>query len=166
MRILPLALACSMALTGCASFTNRGAAATDTGAAGTQTKELTKAEKALWLVSPYRISIQQGNFVSQENVAQLKEGMTRDQVRNVLGTPLLADAFHADRWDYPFRLQRGNGEVLSSRVSVFFKDGFVARFEGGDLPSEKEYIARIAGSSIAPLRADAPLNPGKPDKKK
>lgn len=166
MRILPLALALSTALTGCASFTNQAAKAPASGNAGTQVVELSRAEKALWLISPYRISIQQGNFVSQENMAQLKEGMTRDQVRNVLGTPLLADVFHADRWDYPFRLQRGNGEVLSSRVSVHFKDGFVSQIEGGDLPNEKEYIARIAGASIAPIRDDAPLSPGKSDKKK
>lgn len=78
-------------------------------------------------------------------VTQLKVGMSREQVRFVLGTPLLTDIFHADRWDYAFRLARGNGEVVSSRMTVFFKDGKMARFEGGDLPTEKDYIARIAG---------------------
>lgn len=92
----------------------------------------------------YRADIQQGNFVSKEMVAQLRVGMTPEQVRFVLGTPLIADAFHADRWDYPFRIKDGKGKVTSSLVSVFFKDGRVARFEGGDLPNEKDYLQRIA----------------------
>ena len=50
-------------------------------------------------ITPYRIEIQQGNFVSQEMVSQLKPGMSKDQVRFVLGTPLITDSFHADRWD-------------------------------------------------------------------
>jgi outer membrane protein assembly factor BamE len=165
MRILPLALALPLLLTGCSSLTNRAESKPDSGATGVQTAEISTVRKALWFISPYRISIQQGNFVSQEMVTQLKEGMTREDVRTVLGTPLLTDVFHADRWDYPFRLQRGNGEVLTSRVTVHFKEGFVTRWEGGDLPNEKEYVARIAGSSVAPLREDAPVQT-KPERKK
>ena len=115
---------------------------------GAQTTTVTPLQKFMWFFSPYRPDIQQGNFVSEEMVSQLKEGMTRDQVRFILGTPLLADIFHADRWDYPFRLARGSGETTSSRVVVYFdKEGKVARFEGGNLPTEKEYIDRIAGPS-------------------
>ena len=115
---------------------------------GAQTTTVTPLQKFMWFFSPYRPDIQQGNFVSEEMLAQLKEGMTRDQVRFILGTPLLADLFHADRWDYPFRLARGSGETTSSRVVVYFdKEGKVARFEGGNLPTEKEYIDRIAGPS-------------------
>jgi outer membrane protein assembly factor BamE len=58
---------------------------------------------------------------------------------------MLTDVFHADRWDFPFYLARGNGELTTSRVTVFFKDDVVERFEGGNLPTEREYIARIAG---------------------
>ena len=115
---------------------------------GAQTTTVTKLQKFMWFFSPYRPDIQQGNFISEEMLAQLKVGMTRDQVRFILGTSLLTDIFHADRWDYPFRLARGNGETTSSRVIVFFdKEGKVARFEGGNLPTEKEYIDRIAGPS-------------------
>jgi len=115
---------------------------------GAQTTTVTPLQKFMWFFSPYRPVIQQGNFVSEEMLAQLKVGMTRDQVRFVLGTSLLTDIFHADRWDYPFRLAKGNGETTSSRVVVYFdKDGKVARFEGGNLPTEKEYIDRIAGPS-------------------
>jgi outer membrane protein assembly factor BamE len=113
--------------------------------AGAQTTRVTKLQKFLWIFSPYRPDIQQGNFVSQEMLNQLKVGQTRDQVRFLLGTPMLTDVFHADRWDFPFYLARGNGELTTSRVTVFFKDDVVERFEGGNLPTEREYIARIAG---------------------
>jgi outer membrane protein assembly factor BamE len=125
-----------------------GATAGATGAnTGVQT---TNARRFLGILTPYRPDIQQGNFVSQEMVSQLKEGMTREQVRFVLGTPLLTDIFHADRWDYPFRLVKRNGETTTSRVTVYFKDNRLARFDGGDLPTEKEYLSRLAGSAPPP----------------
>ncbi|MFC7299080.1 outer membrane protein assembly factor BamE [Herminiimonas aquatilis] len=121
------------------------AAAPVTARAGTSTGVQTKqANRFLGIFRPYRPDIQQGNFVSQEMVAQLKPGMTQDQVVFLLGTPLLTDVFHADRWDYAFRLQKGNGEITTSRVTVFFKDKLVSSFEGGDLPTEKDYLERIA----------------------
>ncbi|MET3131068.1 outer membrane protein assembly factor BamE [Oxalobacteraceae bacterium GrIS 1.11] len=140
----------ALAVSGCASRNTLGPAAAE-GAApvvpadGAQTTTVTKLQKFLWILSPYRPVIQQGNFVSQEMLSQLKPGMTREQVRFILGTPLLTDLFHADRWDFPFRLAKGDGELTTSRVVVFFKDGKVEHFEGGNLPTEKEYIARIAG---------------------
>jgi outer membrane protein assembly factor BamE len=126
--------------------------------------QTTKKQGFFGFLSPYRADIQQGNFVSSEMVAQLKEGMTREQVAFVLGTPLLTDLFHGERWDYVFRLQRGNGETTSSKVSVFFKENRLARVEGGSLPEEKDYLARIAGSPPpakpkAPVQAPAPQPP-------
>jgi len=112
---------------------------------GAQTTRVTKLQKFLWLFSPYRPDIQQGNFVSQEMLNQLKVGQTRDQVKFVLGTPLLADAFHTNRWDYPFYLARGNGELTTSRVTVYFKDDKVDHFDGGNLPTERDYINRLIG---------------------
>ncbi len=76
-----------------------------------------------------------------------KEGMTRDQVRFLLGTPLVSDVFHGDRWDYVFRLQRGNGEVLTSHVTVFFNGNQLSKVDGANLPTEKDYISLIAGNS-------------------
>jgi outer membrane protein assembly factor BamE len=113
--------------------------------------QTTHSRRFLGFFSPYRPDIQQGNFVSKEMVAQLKEGMTRDQVRFVLGTPLLVDVFHIDRWDYVFRMQKGDGEVTTSRVAVFFKDGRMVRVQGGgDLPTEQDYLARLAGNTPIP----------------
>ena len=79
----------------------------------------------LGLVTPYRIPVQQGNVVTQEQVARLKPGMNRLQVRDALGTPLLTDTFHADRWDYIFTIRRQGTEP--QRISV------VAYFEGDAL---------------------------------
>ena len=82
-------------------------------------------------LSPYRMEIQQGNFVTQEMAAQLKPGMTRDQVRFVLGTPLVSDIFHEERWDYIFVRQRANSqEVERRRIAVFFEDGKLKRIDG------------------------------------
>jgi outer membrane protein assembly factor BamE len=154
----------AMAVSGCASWRNQTkpaapvstapeavAADADKAAAaanaGAQTTKVTKLQKFLWVFSPYRPDIQQGNFVSQEMLGQLKIGQSRDQVKFILGTPLLTDAFHADRWDYPFYLARGNGELTTSRVTVYFKDNLVAKIDGGNLPSEREYISRLIGIS-------------------
>jgi outer membrane protein assembly factor BamE len=117
------------------------------------TSKPTGVQRFLGFLTPYRIDIQQGNFVSREMVSQLKEsmqrkeGVTREQVRFVLGTPLLTDIFHADRWDYVFRLKKSTGEVISSRVTVFFKDNRLVNIEGDTLPTEKEYLAFIAGTA-------------------
>jgi len=168
---LAAGLVCMLALTGCATSRSVGEpASAEEGAErsaeiankGAHTTKVTKLQKFMWFFSPYRPDIQQGNFVSQEMIDQLKVGMTRDQVKYVLGTPLLTDAFHADRWDYPFYLARGNGELTTSRVTVFFKDNQVERFEGGNLPSEREYIERIAG----PAKGAPNLGPKKEPERK
>jgi outer membrane protein assembly factor BamE len=103
-------------------------------------------QKFMGIFTPYRITIQQGNFVSSEMADQIKEGMTREQVRFILGTALLADMFHADRWDYVFRLLKPSGELITSRVTVYFEQGLVSKIERGDLPSEQEYLARITST--------------------
>jgi outer membrane protein assembly factor BamE len=154
-RSTPIAAVCvALALGGCATKTTLGekstevhdAAPTLDASKGAQTTTITKLQRFMWFFSPYRPDIQQGNFVSEEMLAQLKVGMTQDQVRFIFGTALLTDPFHGNRWDYAFRLAKGNGEITTSRVIVFFdKDGKVERWEGGNLPTEKEYIARIAG---------------------
>ena len=81
-------------------------------------------------VSPYRIDVRQGNLVSPEMVAQLKTGMTRDQVKFVLGTPLIVDPFRSDRWDYPYLFAPGRGESEQRRLTVIFRDGLLAEVRG------------------------------------
>jgi outer membrane protein assembly factor BamE len=118
--------------------------------------QMTKARPFLGFLRPYRPDIQQGNFISREMVSQLKEGMTRDQVRFVLGTPLLTDVFHSDRWDYPFRMAKGNGEMTTSRVTLTFVDDKLTRIVGGDLPTEAEYLSRISGEPPKKSKTESP----------
>lgn len=82
------------------------------------------------LLTPYRIDVRQGNHVTQEMVDQLKTGLGKEQVRFILGTPLLTDPFHAERWDYVYRFQPGRGEPEQRRLTVFFSDDKLARVEG------------------------------------
>jgi len=81
-------------------------------------------------LAPYRIDIQQGNFVSQETVAQLRRGMTKEQVRYLLGTPLMNDIFHADRWDYVYLLDRPRQTPVKRRLTVFFEGDKLTRVAG------------------------------------
>jgi outer membrane protein assembly factor BamE len=86
-------------------------------------------------ISSYRMEIQQGNYVSKDSVAQLRPGMTKEQVRFVLGTPLVTDIFHANRWDYPYYRQPAGGKREEGRLVVHFDEGKLARIEGGDVPA-------------------------------
>jgi outer membrane protein assembly factor BamE len=93
---------------------------------------------------PYVPDVIQGNFISSEQYAKLEVGMSREQVRQILGTPLLASYFHANRWDYVFEFKR-LGEKISKerRVTVFFDGDKVTKFNGDALPTEVELVAEI-----------------------
>lgn len=115
-------------------------------------------DKVIGVVTPYRINIVQGNFVSKEAYEQLKAGMTRDQVRQLLGTPLLTDIFHANRWDYVFYFKRGNASVVQERhLKVYFEGDTLARWEGGEnLPTEYQLVQEIDGQKGKTVKTDAP----------
>jgi outer membrane protein assembly factor BamE len=81
-------------------------------------------------ITPYKPEIQQGNYVSQEMIAQVKPGMTREQVRFLLGTPLLTDIFHADRWDYVYWREAENGKRETRKLALFFNDNQLERIQG------------------------------------
>ena len=95
------------------------------------------------LITPYKIDVVQGNFVSKEQAAAVTPGMTRTQVRDILGTPLLVSVFHADRWDYVFTFTRQGVAPQSRRVSVFFQGDALARMQADELPSEAEFVASL-----------------------
>lgn len=101
-------------------------------------------------VTPYRITVVQGNFVSAEQAAQLHAGMTRDEVRTLLGTPLLTDMFHADRWDYVFYFKRGFKVVVQERDLVLhFSGDTLTSWTGAEnLPSELDLLADIDGQKV------------------
>ncbi|OHX14580.1 outer membrane protein assembly factor BamE [Chromobacterium sphagni] len=85
----------------------------------------------------HKVEIQQGNYVTQDAVAKLKPGMTRSQVRFLLGTPLLTDAFHADRWDYKYSdIKQGKLDSSSDKLlTVYFKGDVLERVEGAAQPA-------------------------------
>ncbi|MDR1934744.1 MAG: outer membrane protein assembly factor BamE [Candidatus Accumulibacter sp.] len=116
-------------------------------------------------ISEYKIDIQQGNVLTQDMVAQLRPGLSKDQVRFILGTPVLMDMFHANRWDYVYRLQKGStGEVEMRRFSAFFDDddrlarvgGDVAAMQSSDLTAEPENRMREIDLGSVPEGTEAP----------
>jgi len=92
---------------------------------------------ALLSACVYRMEVQQGNLVTQDSVSQLKPGMTKDQVKFILGTPLVVDIFHADRWDYVYTLQPARSRSIKEerRLTLFFdKNGRLERVAGDVVP--------------------------------
>ncbi len=119
-----LALAVCAAIAGCSSFDGA-------------------SRRLSGVITPYQIDVVQGNFVSSEQVALLKTGMGRQAVRDLLGTPLLQSLFHADRWDYVFTFRRKGEEPQLRKVTVFFKNGALEKFEADALPTEAEFVASL-----------------------
>lgn len=118
------------------------------------------------IVTEYRIDVQQGNVLSQDMVSQLKPGQTRDQVRFLLGTPLLTDIFHANRWDYVYRLQDGRTKAVETRrLTVFFdQEGRLEKVNGdveaGQASELMAPVAKIQEVDLGSLPADGkPLPP-------
>ena len=95
------------------------------------------------LVKPYKIDVVQGNVVTQEVLGLVQPGLGRMQVRELLGTPLLADPFHADRWDYVFTIRRQGVPDQKRTVTVFFDGDVVKKLDAGEMPSERDFVASI-----------------------
>ena len=107
-------------------------------------QSLQSSDNFLGVVTPYRVEVVQGNVITSEQIVLAKPGLTRAQVRDVLGSPLLADPFHADRWDYVFTIRRQGAQPQLRRVVARFKADVLESIEGGaDLPSEHEFVASI-----------------------
>jgi outer membrane protein assembly factor BamE len=96
----------------------------------------------------YKAEVVQGNFVSKEQAAQLRSGMTRSQVRDLLGTPLITPLFEGDRWDYVFTMKRQRVDPQNYKITVYFSGDTLSRFDvDKNLPSENEFVQRISGHS-------------------
>lgn len=103
-------------------------------------------------VKPYKIDVQQGNVVVREQVAQLKPGLTREQVRFLLGTPLLTDIFHAQRWDYFYDYRKAGVPTERRKLTVYFDEGGrVARWEGDEMPAEQPFAKKEAGRTVVEI---------------
>jgi outer membrane protein assembly factor BamE len=132
-RFLPLSASvlAAFALGGCSSF-----------------NEPASVKGFLAFIAPYKPDIIQGNVVTTEQIALVKEGMSRVQVKEVLGSPLITDPFHADRWDYVFTLKRqGFDDQRRSFIVLFDKDK-VQKIDAPALPSEDEFVAQISRKKL------------------
>jgi outer membrane protein assembly factor BamE len=102
------------------------------------------AESLFGLITPYRFEIVQGNALTKEQIERIQPGMTRLQVRDVLGSPMVADLFHAERWDYPFIIRRQGAEPQRRNVTVTFEGDRLVKVDAPELPSEKDFVASIS----------------------
>ena len=118
----------------------------------------------------YKIDIQQGNVVTQDMIDQLRPGMTRRQVRFIMGNPLLVDTFHANRWDYLYSIQPGGGERQQERMSVVFNESDqLASLSGDFMPGVSKDQTILGAPGVTPAAPgdnadkpapEAPVTPG------
>ena len=102
-----------------------------------------------YLPEPYKLDIQQGNVITQDMVARLKPGMTKAQVRFILGTPPISDMFHANRWDYVYSIRVGGTLKEERKLTLYF---------------DNDLLTRVAGDVVAETKQDKAEADAKPVK--
>ena len=132
-RFLPLSasLLAAFALGGCSSF-----------------NEPASLKGFIAFVAPYKPDVVQGNVVTTEQITLVKPGMSRAQVKEVLGSPLITDPFHGDRWDYVFTLRRQGFDDQQRSFVVLFEKDQVLKIDAPVLPSEDEFVAAISRKKL------------------
>lgn len=136
---LAVALAATLLASGCETMSSVGSAVND--GIGTVFSWSPR------FLGPYRPDVHQGNIITQEMVDQLRIGMTREQVRFMLGTPLLASEFHKNRVDYVYYLNPRRGPVQNRRLTLFFKDNRLDKFNADPMPRDEEADMLILGAA-------------------
>ena len=96
---------------------------------------------------PYKVSVQQGNWITKDQVSLLRPGMTREQVRFALGTPMLTSALHSNRWDYPYFYRAGTGKVEERTLTIFFNGAQLESWRGEARFSSGVSVSRTCGTS-------------------
>ena len=129
--LLSASLLAALALGGCSSF-----------------NEPASIKGFIAFIAPYKPDIIQGNVVTTEQIALVKPGMTRAQVRDALGSPLITDPFHGDRWDYVFTLRRQGFDDQERSFVVLFEKDVVLKIDAPTLPSEDEFVASISRKKL------------------
>jgi outer membrane protein assembly factor BamE len=107
----------------------------------------------------YKMDVQQGNYVTQDVVARVKTGMTKAEVRQILGTPLLSDPFHANRWDYYFSADRGHVKENRTQLSIFFENDRVVSIKGEGRPPAPAPVGQATAPQPQPAGSPAPALP-------
>ena len=132
-RFLPLSASvlAAFALGGCSSF-----------------NEPVSIKGFIAFVAPYKPDVVQGNVVTTEQITLVKPGMTRAQVKEILGSPLITDPFHGDRWDYVFTLRRQGFDDQQRSFVVLFEKDQVLKIDAPTLPSEDEFVAAISRKKL------------------
>lgn len=105
---------------------------------------------------PFKVDVRQGNYITQETIALIVPGMSQDQVRSILGVPLLIDSFHANRWDYIYLFTPSAGTPIRRQLIVFFADGKVSRIEQGEMAADPKEVPPSAAPRLLDL--DVPAN--------
>jgi len=133
LRILPLSASvlAAFALGGCSSF-----------------DEPASVKGFIAFIAPYRPDVIQGNVVTTEQMSQVKTGMSRLQVKEVLGSPLITDPFHADRWDYVFTLKRQGFDDQQRAFVVLFDKDKVQKIDAPELPTENQFVEAISRKKL------------------
>lgn len=114
--------------------------------------QLQTSQTLFGLITPYRMELVQGNVITQEQLARVRPGMNRRQVRDALGTPLLTDVFHANRWDYLFTIERQGAAPQRRSIVLRFEGDVLAAVESAELPTEREFVSSITRQARFPDR--------------
>ncbi|MFP4062320.1 MAG: outer membrane protein assembly factor BamE [Halochromatium sp.] len=96
----------------------------------------------------YKMTVQQGNIITERMVNQIQLGMNREQVRFVLGTPLLTDLFHSDRWDYLYTIRRGHAPMETKRLTLWFEDDRLVSIDGFARPNPDEALTAFEEETL------------------
>ncbi|MEO5699668.1 MAG: outer membrane protein assembly factor BamE [Casimicrobiaceae bacterium] len=102
----------------------------------------------------YKIDVNQGNFLTEDQVDRLKPGLTRQQARAILGSPLLTDVFHENRWDYVYEYRRQGVTTEQRKFTVYFQDDKLARWEGDEQPTSAVAQNRAAAEKSLDMPQD------------
>lgn len=116
----------------------------------------TNGDRHSYIPFVYQIDVQQGNEVTQDMLAQLKPGMNKSQVRFIMGTPLVQDTFHADRWDYLYTFQKGGGDRERRLITLVFAEEMLVRVEGDVAPALGRLEVNPRNDSIVEVPKAAP----------
>ena len=129
--LISIGLLAALALGGCSSF-----------------NEPASVKGFIAFIAPYKPDVVQGNVVTTEQISQIKTGMSRSQVKDILGSPLIADPFHGDRWDYVFTLRRQGFDDQQRAFVVQFEKDQVLKIDAPTLPSEDQFVAAISRKKL------------------
>lgn len=103
----------------------------------------------------YKLDINQGNYIAQDQVDRLKTGQSKQQVRAILGTPLVVSVFRPEQWDYVYEFKRQGRPLEHRNLAVFFVDDKLARWEGDEMPQSMAALNRAASAKSLPQEPSA-----------